>query len=725
MFNKINNWHLSVLVLVASVLSLILVQKVVFAQWQDPIGLPGETGDFHLVINPMAEDLDMNNHKIFGTNLTIDPIASDKILVDSGNIKVTNGQICLNGSCQASWPTGYWVAATGGIKYTDGEVGIGGDPHTGYRLSISRNDGDGTLKLDPGEVYTSVGNLKLSAGGAVYTDKYFGVGTYAPNKHLHVRSSNENAEIDIQSGSNTHWGLYQLYANQVDGSAGDLRFWNSDNRVTFDNLGNVGIGTTDPSARLEVVGNLEISGLRNNSGVNFFGSDCALGNYVYGINEDGTLDCRQDEIGSGTISEATVEGYIFDTDPATVSGIWTYSARPLFNGGTSGSTAPFAVDSTYLVSNLNADLLDGQQATAFQDDIGVDCSLNNYVYGVNDDGSLKCRLDQSSSGSLWTLSGSNIYRNSGNVGIGDTTPLSLLTVGNGDLFQVNSTGDLVKIKNVTYSWPSSQGGVNTYLQNDGSGGLTWSTVAAGAGDNLGNHTATQNIRLGTYYLSGDGTSEGVLVANDGQVVIMSNNSTGEALLANGAINVGRNTSDVAIKVGGVEALWYGGTNRFSWGYGGSSNYFADRVGIGVQPDDANYMLNVNGDALITGDVLTTGTDVAGRGSFNNGFISCTSISNITNVSFDCVSPLIKTGDNLTGLFSPGESANPQYSPKIPTAEAICWGLGSYGTYLDYGYSYSATTGNYYTYFEDGSASNPAKFYMTNLPYRINSVTCAR
>ena len=38
----------------------------------------------------------------------------------------------------------------------------------------------------------------------------------------------------------------------------------------------------------------------------------------------------------------------------------------------------------------------------------------------------------------------------GMVGIGDTTPSSLLTVGNGDLFQVNSSGDLIKIKNVTY-----------------------------------------------------------------------------------------------------------------------------------------------------------------------------------------------------------------------------------------------------------------------------------
>jgi hypothetical protein len=49
----------------------------------------------------------------------------------------------------------------------------------------------------------------------------------------------------------------------------------------------------------------------------------------------------------------------------TVSGVLTFSAIPAFNGGTTGSTAPFTVDSTFLVTNLNADLLDGlNSATA-------------------------------------------------------------------------------------------------------------------------------------------------------------------------------------------------------------------------------------------------------------------------------------------------------------------------------------------------------------------------
>ena len=50
---------------------------------------------------------------------------------------------------------------------------------------------------------------------------------------------------------------------------------------------------------------------------------------------------------------------------ALSGGSITFTARPAFNGGTSGSTSPFTVDSTSVVGNLNADLLDGVQGSQF------------------------------------------------------------------------------------------------------------------------------------------------------------------------------------------------------------------------------------------------------------------------------------------------------------------------------------------------------------------------
>ncbi|MCK4533786.1 tail fiber domain-containing protein, partial [bacterium] len=46
--------------------------------------------------------------------------------------------------------------------------------------------------------------------------------------------------------------------------------------------------------------------------------------------------------------------------------------------------------------------------------------------------------------------------------------------------------------------------------------------ASTSGDNLGNHTATQNINLNGHYLSGDGENEGIYVPNNGKVGINTN-----------------------------------------------------------------------------------------------------------------------------------------------------------------------------------------------------------
>lgn len=70
----------------------------------------------------------------------------------------------------------------------------------------------------------------------------------------------------------------------------------------------------------------------------------------------------------------------------------------------------------------------------------------------------------------------------GNVLIGTTTDVggtSLLQVGSASSLQVNSSGNLVKVNNVPYSWPASQGSASTILKNDGSGNLSWGTTTSG------------------------------------------------------------------------------------------------------------------------------------------------------------------------------------------------------------------------------------------------------
>ena len=63
----------------------------------------------------------------------------------------------------------------------------------------------------------------------------------------------------------------------------------------------------------------------------------------------------------------------------TLNGNQTFSGIPAFNGGVSGSTSPFTVNSNTLVSSLNADLLDGQHAGNASGSI----PLNNSTLNTN------------------------------------------------------------------------------------------------------------------------------------------------------------------------------------------------------------------------------------------------------------------------------------------------------------------------------------------------------
>ncbi|MEI7742094.1 MAG: hypothetical protein WCJ29_06415, partial [bacterium] len=129
-----------------------------------------------------------------------------------------------------------------------------------------------------------------------------------------------------------------------------------------------------------------------------------------------------------------------------------------------------------------------------------------------------------------------VVTNAGNIGIGDTAPASKFTVGSGSLFQVNSSGNIVKINNVTTSFPASQGAAGSVLLNDGSGNLSWaastatgfwnratSTLSpANAGDAI---TTTGNISTTS---TGTITSAGLLTASSGLTVTSGNISVSGA-----------------------------------------------------------------------------------------------------------------------------------------------------------------------------------------------------
>lgn len=78
-----------------------------------------------------------------------------------------------------------------------------------------------------------------------------------------------------------------------------------------------------------------------------------------------------------------------------------------------------------------------------------------------------------------------------NVGIGTTTPLAKFSVGSASQFQVDSNGNIVRINNVPYQFPSSQAANGQILSNNGTGQLSWVNQLGGWSllGNSGNSTA--------------------------------------------------------------------------------------------------------------------------------------------------------------------------------------------------------------------------------------------
>lgn len=107
-----------------------------------------------------------------------------------------------------------------------------------------------------------------------------------------------------------------------------------------------------------------------------FGSARTSGQLWYDTTGTGILKIFD---GTSFVAIPKTSEVVQNTGDEGISGDKTFSGTPAFNGGTSGVDAPFTVDSTFLVTDLNADLLDGQQASVFATVAGTTGKMTKYV----------------------------------------------------------------------------------------------------------------------------------------------------------------------------------------------------------------------------------------------------------------------------------------------------------------------------------------------------------
>ncbi len=201
----------------------------------------------------------------------------------------------------------------------------------------------------------------------------------------------------------------------------------------------------------------------------------------------------------------------------------------------------------------------------------------------------------------------------GNVGFGTYVPTQKLdVVGNIKVSGLAGTGNRMIIANSTgvlsaQAQPTlSIVGTSLSISNGNSVTIP--------GDNLGNHTATQNIKLSGNWLSNDGGNEGIAIDNTGRVGISAAPGTGSIYLNVGGYSYLQQSVGIGTTPVSNHILFANGNCQFGFtGIGGSFDAtLSDKLKVhGNMSSTGN--LSVTGTTTISGFV-TINDDVAVNGS---------------------------------------------------------------------------------------------------------------
>jgi hypothetical protein len=375
--------------------------------------------------------------------------------------------------------------------------------------------------------------------------------------------------------------------------------------------GNVGIGTTAPTALLDVAGDASASGslvFRGTSPVTLDVLNDARLDIQTSVGGDAGLSPVMSVLGNGNIGIGT-------TAPSDLMDIWG-DGRFTRQGSATQYLELSPYNATYTGPRIRAvspqnNAKSLKITTSYTASSGG--SDNSIFFGSG-------LLD--SEATYLTIEGS-LSTNPGYVGVGDSTPASLLTVGSGDLFQVDSNGEIVSIGGVAHSIVDTAGD----LVITGNGDLAFdddtlsSEVDLSVGDTGLNTSLTQGIvdAINDVYdiASGQGGSAGYWQLNN--KVIAPYNTTLDLAVG------GTATSSAKFSVEGLTG------NTRVWG------------DVTIDGDDTGAEILTIGDATVRSNDANDATiTLYGEQS---GTVNSASITNTgTNLSF--------SSSNVNFLFNP-------------------------------------------------------------------------
>ena len=361
--------------------------------------------------------------------------------------------------------------------------------------------------------------------------------------------------------------------------------------------GNAGFGTQDPSARLEVNGQVKITGGTPGAGKVLTSDAAGLGSWQApgaGPWQENGSNVYYDSgnVGIGLNNPAgmlEIYGNSVDTYPTLLlseaDGYSRLSLRTMQASSKhwvlAGHTNPNNADSQFHLNYNNGSA--GTNLFSAFGDSRISLNANVGIGTANPSARLEVagqvkitggspgagRVLTSDAAGLaswqapasgpWLTDGSAVYYSLGNVAIGTSLARDRLNI-----YADNSS--YLRFQN------SSSG-------TTGTDGFVVGTDAAGSPAWVWNFE-NSNIHFGT------NNTQRLTIAADGHIDTM------------GFLNLNSGGWGAALKVDEAQALWWDGT-YFSWGYDGTYNYFADPVTIG-NAAIPGYMLYVQGTAYATG-----------------------------------------------------------------------------------------------------------------------------
>jgi hypothetical protein len=298
-------------------------------------------------------------------------------------------------------------------------------------------------------------------------------------------------------------------------SAQNAQLLGGQNGGFYTNASNLNAGTL-PSARLQGAYSNALS--LSNPANSFTGSGAGL------------TSLNASAVSSGTLSDARLSSNVaFLNIAQSFTATKSFPAAPAFNA----VGAPFAVSSTALVTNLNADMVDGQHASSFSL-AGHTHAATDIVSGVLSDARLSSNVALLNTAQTFTAVktfGANAIFNA-SVGIGTASPLypSHIVDTGGIASYVNNDGgasvpygfySVVNSTTTKYGYYADVNGNLTgtgyglYINNESPSGRGVYAITSGTGSNYGYYNSNSGDTGRGFYASmtGAGVNYGVYISN--------------------------------------------------------------------------------------------------------------------------------------------------------------------------------------------------------------------